>query len=78
MRNLTQTFVIYLSFPERTKFGDQNPCLFEESFHDVFIHSYCRAKNTCANCLHYALAWRRRVLATLETRQLSLLAGGVA
>ena len=36
------------------------------------------AKNTCANCLHYALAWRRRVLATLETRQLSLLAGGAA
>lgn len=30
------------------------------------------AKKTCANCLHYALSWRRRVLHGLETRQLSL------
>lgn len=29
-------------------------------------------KNTCANCLHYALEWRDRVLRGLETRQLSL------
>lgn len=33
------------------------------------------AKNTCANCLHYALAWRDRVLRGLETRQLSLFSG---
>lgn len=32
------------------------------------------AKKTCANCLHYALSWRRRVLHNLETRQLSLFA----
>jgi hypothetical protein len=30
------------------------------------------AKNTCANCLHYALAWRERVLRTLDTRQYTL------
>lgn len=36
------------------------------------------AKKTCANCLHYALAWRDRVLRGLETRQMSLFAGGVA
>lgn len=36
------------------------------------------AKNTCANCLHYALAWRDRVLRGLETRQMSLFAGGAA
>lgn len=32
-------------------------------------------KNTCANCLHHALAWRQRVLGGLETRQLSLFGG---
>lgn len=36
------------------------------------------AKNTCANCLHYALAWRDNVLRHLETRQLTIFAGGVA
>jgi hypothetical protein len=36
------------------------------------------AKNTCANCLHYALEWRDRVLRGLETRQLSLFSGGFA
>lgn len=30
------------------------------------------AKKTCANCLHYALAWRGRLLRTVSTRQLSL------
>lgn len=35
------------------------------------------SKKTCANCLHYALAWRERLLRNLETRQLSLF-GGVA
>jgi hypothetical protein len=34
-------------------------------------------KNTCANCLHYALAWRERVLKSIESRQPSLF-GGVA
>jgi hypothetical protein len=34
-------------------------------------------KNTCANCLHYALAWRERVLKSIESRQPSLV-GGVA
>lgn len=33
------------------------------------------SKNTCANCLHYALTWRERVLRTLGTRQLSLFGG---
>lgn len=33
-------------------------------------------KATCANCLHYALAWRARLLHSLETRQLSLFGGG--
>lgn len=33
------------------------------------------SKKTCANCLHYALAWRDRVLRGLETRQLSLFGG---
>lgn len=32
-------------------------------------------KNTCANCLHHALAWRDRTLRTLEGRQLSLFGG---
>lgn len=36
------------------------------------------AKKTCANCLHYALSWRERVLRGLETRQLSLFAGGAS
>lgn len=30
------------------------------------------SKKTCANCLHYAMAWRDRVLRVLDTRQLSL------
>jgi len=30
------------------------------------------AKSTCANCLHYALAWRERVLRGMDTRQLPL------
>lgn len=34
-------------------------------------------KNTCANCAHFALAWRDRLLRNVSTRQLSLL-GGVA
>jgi hypothetical protein len=29
-------------------------------------------KKTCANCLHYALDWRARLLRTVEGRQLSL------
>lgn len=33
------------------------------------------AKSTCANCLHYALAWRERVLRAVETRQMSLIGG---
>ena len=33
------------------------------------------AKKTCANCLHYALAWRERLLRGLSTRQLSLFGG---
>jgi hypothetical protein len=33
------------------------------------------AKSTCANCLHYALAWRERVLQVVATRQLSLFGG---
>jgi hypothetical protein len=33
------------------------------------------SKKTCANCLHYALAWRERVLQTLQMRQLSLFGG---
>lgn len=33
------------------------------------------AKKTCANCLHYALAWRERVLRTIGTRQLTLFGG---
>lgn len=36
------------------------------------------AKKTCANCLHYALSWRERVLRKLEGRQLSLFSGGAA
>lgn len=32
-------------------------------------------KNTCANCLHYALAWRDRVLASVATSQPSLFGG---
>lgn len=32
-------------------------------------------KKTCANCMHYALAWRARVMRTLETRQMSLFGG---
>jgi hypothetical protein len=38
------------------------------------------SKNTCANCLHYALAWRDRILASLEGRQMTLtsLLGGAA
>ena len=36
------------------------------------------AKNTCANCLHYALAWRERILHSLTTRQMSLPFGGPA
>jgi hypothetical protein len=37
------------------------------------------AKKTCANCLHYALSWRDRVLRGLEGRQMSLsLYGGAA
>jgi hypothetical protein len=37
------------------------------------------AKKTCANCLHYALSWRERVLRGLEGRQMSLsLYGGAA
>ena len=32
-------------------------------------------KKTCANCLHYALDWRARLLRGLETRQLSLFGG---
>lgn len=36
------------------------------------------AKNTCANCLHYALAWRERILAGLQRRQMSLPFGGAA
>jgi len=35
------------------------------------------AKRTCANCLHYALRWRERVMRTIGTRQMSLF-GGVA
>lgn len=37
------------------------------------------AKKTCANCLHYALAWRERVLRSIEGRQHTLpLYGGAA
>lgn len=36
------------------------------------------AKSTCANCLHYALAWRDNVIEKLETRQLTIFAGGAA
>lgn len=32
-------------------------------------------KNSCANCLHYALAWRDQLLARLATRQISLFGG---
>lgn len=36
-------------------------------------------KNTCANCLHFALDWRARALRSLHTRQLSFsLFGGAA
>lgn len=35
------------------------------------------SKKTCANCLHYALAWRERVLRSIEQSQPSLF-GGVA
>lgn len=36
-------------------------------------------KNTCANCLHFALAWRQKVLRTLDGRQYALsLYGGAA
>ena len=36
-------------------------------------------KNTCANCLHRALAWRQKVLSTLDCRQYALsLYGGAA
>jgi hypothetical protein len=33
------------------------------------------SKRTCANCLHYALEWRQRLLSQLSTRQLSLFGG---
>jgi hypothetical protein len=33
------------------------------------------SKKTCANCLHYALSWRERVLRGLGTRQMSLFGG---
>lgn len=36
------------------------------------------AKKTCANCLHYALDWRKRVLAGMETRQFSFRFGGAS
>lgn len=37
------------------------------------------AKNTCANCLHYALSWREKVLRSLDGRQMALpLYGGAA
>jgi hypothetical protein len=32
-------------------------------------------KNTCANCLHHALAWRDRILRSTATRQPSLFGG---
>lgn len=33
------------------------------------------SKKTCANCLHYALAWRERLLRGLGSRQMSLFGG---
>jgi hypothetical protein len=34
-------------------------------------------KKTCANCLHYALAWRERVLSSIANRQPSLFGGAM-
>lgn len=46
---------------------------------DAFAGKRHCSKKTCANCLHYALAWRKRVLQTLDTRQHALsIYGGAA
>lgn len=36
------------------------------------------SKNTCANCMHYALSWRERLLTNLGRRQMAFSFGGAA